>query len=272
MKLASLVFALLFVVSLFTHFPIRVQAQPQSSQGLLSRALLDYEPPPNIGKPGRREGGGTRSPCLIGNAPPTALVPDRPTMAFGTTTAKYPTFLIYVPPIDPGKKAQVIFVLKSEEGEDIYQTSFTITGQGGILNISLPAYANLPPLEVNKSYQWLFDLVCVARNSASLGDIPISSLNGWIQRIDPSPNLMQQLEQARTPEDKVAVYAQNGIWYEALNTLVELRRANPNDRSLEANWVALLESVGLPKDRIPPEVLVQNSELLQQHLGKSPSI
>lgn len=52
--------------------------------------------------------------------------------------------------------------------------------------------------------------------------------------------LKSQLAKAAL-RDRVALYAANGIWFEALNTAGELRRRNPNDTS----WAALLQAVGL---------------------------
>ncbi|MGV0106699.1 hypothetical protein NSTCB13_05531 [Nostoc sp. DSM 114160] len=41
------------------------------------------------------------------------------------------------------------------------------------------------------------------------------------------------------------MYAASGIWYEVLHTLVQQRLSDPRDRTVMANWQALLESVGL---------------------------
>jgi hypothetical protein len=61
-----------------------------------------------------------------------------------------------------------------------------------------------------------------------------------IRRNSLNPTLTNQLEQA-TPQQRIALYAANGIWHEALTAAAELRRANPN----APEWAALMEAVGL---------------------------
>jgi len=47
------------------------------------------------------------------------------------------------------------------------------------------------------------------------------------------------------PMTLVSVYAKNGIWYETITTLAQLRRQTPTDSRLTAQWTKLLESQGL---------------------------
>ncbi|WP_210407399.1 DUF928 domain-containing protein, partial [Hydrocoleum sp. CS-953] len=50
----------------------------------------------------------------------------------------------------------------------------------------------------------------------------------------------------KTPEsDRWLIYSEAGIWYEALVTLAELIRSNPNDVKFTSEWQNLLNSVGL---------------------------
>lgn len=65
-----------------------------------------------------------------------------------------------------------------------------------------------------------------------------------VQRVNLSPAVAQQLQTAQ-PRQKVAIYAENGIWHEAINTLAELRQQNPQDVSLQTQWKDLLEEIGL---------------------------
>jgi hypothetical protein len=44
---------------------------------------------------------------------------------------------------------------------------------------------------------------------------------------------------------QVAIYASNGIWYEALTTLAQLRQNSPQDATLQQEWQDLLIFVGL---------------------------
>jgi len=55
---------------------------------------------------------------------------------------------------------------------------------------------------------------------------------------------------------KVIAYARNGIWYETLATLAEMRRLAPNDSRLTTEWTQLLQSQGL--ESIADQPLVQS--------------
>ncbi|MCL1475671.1 DUF928 domain-containing protein [Argonema antarcticum] len=255
LKLIGFSIALLLGFTIVTHLPARVGAQPQppSSQTLPSRWGA-YEPDSSIGKPGRREGGGTRGPALTSLTALTALAPPN---SRGATLSAYPTFFFYVSK-EEGKDRKMTFTLSEKftlsdgsNQQEIYKTIFTSTGLAGIVSISLPAYANLPPLETGRSYHW----TC-ALSSGSDAEALIR-VDGWIWRINPSPELKRDLEQATSLRDRLATYDKNNVWYDTLATLAELRRANPNDAELKAKWTALLESVGLGQNKIPTQSLAQ---------------
>ena len=58
-----------------------------------------------------------------------------------------------------------------------------------------------------------------------------------------------------TPRQRVALYAQAGIWQDALTTLGELRVRQRQDAALATDWKDLLDSVGL--DNISTEAIVE---------------
>ncbi len=178
--------------------------------------------PPNIQRP---RGGSDlkRGGCAVPLLPKSSEI--------GLTTAEYPTFLIAV---RETAEQTVTFTLLDEKGE-VYKTSFRISGKEGIVSISLPATAGIPPLAIGKDYQWSFATNC---------DNEVVTADGWIRRVEPSATLAQQLQPA-TGRDRVNAYAANGIWYDAVATLAELRRANPDDPKLISDWTSLLTQVGL---------------------------
>ncbi|PHM06190.1 hypothetical protein CK516_35375 [Nostoc sp. 'Peltigera malacea cyanobiont' DB3992] len=73
---------------------------------------------------------------------------------------------------------------------------------------------------------------------------PPSFVEGVIKRVNLSQPTVKELETAE-PLKRYAIYAQNGIWYEALTTLAELRQKNPQDAALKAEWRNLLGSIRL---------------------------
>ncbi|NJO52498.1 MAG: DUF928 domain-containing protein [Leptolyngbyaceae cyanobacterium RM2_2_4] len=68
-------------------------------------------------------------------------------------------------------------------------------------------------------------------------------MDGWIQRIQPSAELQTALTNA-APAQLPTLYAQSGIWYDALASLVALR-TTPTTPTFTTQWSTLLNSVGL---------------------------
>ncbi|MBD1881945.1 DUF928 domain-containing protein [Coleofasciculus sp. FACHB-T130] len=238
-------------VALLTGFSTLIGTPPTLlAQGMPDRWIVaGYNPPKTVGAPGRREGGGTRSPgsCPAAGKPLTALIPAN---NIGFTVAAYPSFSFYVPPVPAQASPLVLeFVLKDEKNDrEIYTTTFMTMGKGGIVSISLPTYAGLPPLEVGKNYQWFLSMVCDSEQRSL--DVFVQ---GSIQRVPQTAQLDNQLRVA-TPNKRPDVYAEAGMWFDALTTLAELRRSNPNNSAYSAEWEQLLKAVGL--DNIAKEPLL----------------
>lgn len=208
-------------------------------------------PPPGDAPSGRPRGGAARGQCPTVETQLTALVPSTQeaffsgrtnrsisfpiTHVWGLTTADHPTFWFYVPYPAPTSSALTIeFVLLDSADNYVYKTLLTASETlPGIVQVSLPATV---ALQVEQSYHWYFLVYCDAEQ-------PVFT-EGWIRRVAPVPTLTRQLAQA-TPQQQAALCAANGIWYEALTTLGELRRTAPEDRAIAADWSNLLQSVGL---------------------------
>ncbi|MGA9379816.1 MAG: DUF928 domain-containing protein, partial [Phormidium sp.] len=232
--------------------PFQADAQsPKPSNQSLPTNWGAYEPDGNIGSPGRREGGGTRGPCIADsvNDKVMALVPNN---GFGTTTAEYPTFSVYLPPLSLETNPEIEFVLKTDEGKEIYKTKFKINRGAGIISFSLPNTSDLPALELNKNYFWTVTLICHPED-VKIGDLSGNkTVIGVIRRVTPNANVQQELTTAKSLLDRVIIYAKAGIWYDALSNLAELRRRNPNDPIIVRDWQELLKSVGMEKLALEP--------------------
>jgi hypothetical protein len=188
----------------------------------------------------------------------TALVPSQ---NFGYTLAAYPTFFIYVPQFYSENAVAAEFILSDADDNELYRANFQTAKTSGIISLSLPASANLPPLEVGKDYHWSFALVCDASDRSA--DVVVDS---WIQRTTPTAELATQLQTA-TAEQQPAIYAQRGIWYDALNSLATLRGQTGN--SVPASqWVNLLNSVGLV--HITREARIETINLSQNDTVTTP--
>jgi hypothetical protein len=201
--------------------------------GLTLSAFAQYVPPSNLGIPGRREGGGTRGDCLTSTQPLMALMPEN---SYGETLAAYPTFFWYVPDV-PAQAAE--FVLYDASGNEVYYTTFRVAGTSGILSLSLPETVDLPPLTVGEPYEWVFSLICDEQDRS--GDL---FTTGWIQRVEAAPGFEDQLL-AAAESDRPTLYAQSGLWHDALTTLAEQYRQAPESAAIANQWMTLLDSVGL---------------------------
>jgi len=163
----------------------------------------------------------------------TALVPES---QIGRTVSEYPLFFFYLPQTD-AELAE--FVLEDEKGNFIYETTLKINNAPGVMSVSIPANKNVLPLEAGKNYRWYIALICYPEDRST-----DAVARGIVRRVELSADILRQLDAAE-PRQKTVIYAENGIWQDALGTLAAARRANPNDPDLAADWEILLDSVRL---------------------------
>jgi Domain of Unknown Function (DUF928) len=215
--------------------------------------------PPDRGAPGRLIGAGTRfsqpiettrgslgslgrrqAPITVNeetlSSPLVAIVPSSSLGNYGLTLDGYPSFYIHMPAVP---QARLEFILLDELGDRIYEAGYLVANREGTFSIDLPRHANLPPLEVGLTYTWQ---VRLKLNPNSI--VTDYLVHGQIERFEPEAGLMKDLE-AASAEEKVVLYAQSGLWYDALDTLAQLRRANPNNPLLTNEWAQLLRSISL---------------------------
>ena len=119
-----------------------------------------------------------------------------------------------------------------------YSLQLPVNGQDGTFGITLPKYAR--PLNAGETYTWKVTLDLPPDLESETPYI----LAGQIERFEPTNTFTEELARA-TPEQKVELYAQSSLWYDALKELADLRLAYPNNPRLVTEWVELLTSVGL---------------------------
>ena len=199
--------------------------------------------PPDVTAPDNRQGGTHRGCQLREGLSITPLIPES---NIGLTLTESPTFFVYV----SQPAAQVEFVLLNEdESEVVYETTLKID-KAGIVGVSLSEKGKTKNIEVGKRYVWSFALACDPQERS--GDYIVK---GWMQRIEPQATLKNDLANS-DPRARLLTYATNGIWYETLATLAELRRQSPDDAKLTAQWTQLLQSQKL--ESIANQPLVQS--------------
>ena len=225
-------------------------AQPNKNNSarkdrILTRVL--FKPPQDDTAPEQTVGAATRGGCYqdatsthLANFSSTqsSLMPLVPTSNFRLTIAEHPILSIYLSAATSAR--QLVLSIREEGTTHHSQTFIPITGTPGI--ISLQPNHDSPPLEVGKTYQWAVVLVCGERPSPN--DPWIAS---WVRRVAlPQPiNQLTALEQA-------SWYGEQGIWYDALNSLVQARRSQPNNQELIDIWAEFLESGGLKEISTDP--------------------
>jgi len=157
------------------------------------------------------------------------LSPLLPIKKFGLTYSANPRLYAYIPKTSA---IAVVFTLESK-GEGIEQKRVDLTNSPSIVSIKFDT-----PLAIGQDYKWLVSVVC------EFPDPEDNFSEGIVHRIKPSPDMIGKLAKAKE-SDRVDLYAKSGIWYEALDSLVKLRFASPNDPELRAIWQNLLKSSGL---------------------------
>ncbi len=199
--------------------------------GTISPAQAQFSSPPGQGTPKGTAGGGSRpidpSACFLSTDRREVPRAMAPTNTVGLTSQANPTVWVYV----PDTKAKTLeFSLVNQEQEGIYQVNLPINTPG-LVKVTLPANV----LQAGKPYYWSVALVCN----------PDQRTDDWVVgssiRQQPLPaDLQRQLSRA-TADQQVRLYAQAGFWYEAFNTYLTLRQAQPANTNLSELWTELLK-------------------------------
>lgn len=228
MKTLPLIIAAAFLA---THASAQTAAEPaKPAPPAKKRSLFDYTPPKNVTTGTRIDGdGGSRGkgeklPSLYVLAPNhTALTTrEQPSLFWYQTAAAKTHFeLTLTEPKNPKPLLKVA----------------TDKADGGIHRVSLAKHK--VTLKPGVSYKWTIAWVPDPANRSQ--DVIAS---GSIQRIEPDAKLTAALADAKGLE-KAAVYAQHGIWYEALETVSNEIDAAPKNKDLHAQRAALLDQAGL---------------------------
>ena len=219
---------------------------------LADRAIADiettvkFQPPPEEEQPKDTEGAASRQTgeCLANNLESqssiekllslTALVPQN---NHGLTTQERPNFWVYLPDTSA---PQAILSIKEAGKTPHWQQSVDLDRHRSIVGIKLSQDA--PALKVGTNYQWAVILVCGDRPSPN--DPVVTS---WIKRIE------AQNIQSTSKLAEASSYAQQGIWYDAIDILISQKSSQNNWQDL---WNEYLESANLAKFSARPVVEV----------------
>jgi hypothetical protein len=225
-------------------------AETKVSNNQVSQAQINLTPvekdPPNRGTPPGKEGTGSRGDCIYQqNKPPlTSIVGGNQSYL---TVKDYPTIWVYLP-YTAEEATSAEFSLQDGDIE-VYRTRLKLPTKSGIIGITLPS--TIPALKVGKEYRWYFEINC------SNSPTPVS-VTGVVEKKLISGELERSLKTAKTPLEKIFIYAKHDIWYEAITELAQLRLKEPNNPTLKKVWVELLNTETFSLSNISQEPIVDN--------------
>ncbi len=216
-----------FALLLATPFHSQVQAQEKITK---ASTTVPVYMPPKRGAPFGRIGGGSRQPGI--DLPALyVLVPDHT----GLTTKEQPTLYWFV---SGPAETRVRITLLDEEGIDpLLETDLEAVRVAGIHELRLADHGVV--LQPNVEYRWFVSLVVDPGKRSK--DVVSGGTIRWVK---PSTELRNALAEASSDREGF-VYAENGIWYDAIEALSRQIEQSPENASLRAQRAALLDQVEL---------------------------
>lgn len=186
--------------------------------------------PPMRGAPLSRVGGGSRG---SGDEMPIlqVLAPDHT----GLTIQAQPT--LYWNASKPAAAHFEVTVMDEKAVEPLAEKSLDVTIKAGVQKLSLSELGIT--LQPGVEYRWYVSLVSDKKDRSN--DILAS---GTILRKAPSKELLAEISHAKKHE-LPAIYASNGIWYDAFSSASDLIASDTNNPAYIEQRAELLNQVGL---------------------------
>ncbi|MBV6626843.1 MAG: DUF928 domain-containing protein [Rivularia sp. (in: Bacteria)] len=201
-----------------------------------AEARIKFKPPvTSAPTEGDYAGGASRDKgsCAIGKASSknTSVVKLLPKSNIGLTAKQRPSIMVYIPATTAQK---AFFSVQDENFNHHYQTTLDLPQEAGVMEIKLPASA--PALSTGKKYQYSLAIIC-----GEYLEPDDRLISGWIERVDKKGNRLDR----KVSVELASELAAEGMWYDALSTLAELRKSQPSNQYVANSWQQLLNSVGL---------------------------
>jgi hypothetical protein len=202
---------------------------PLPSSAIPVRTKIVYKPPlrgaPAVRIDGGSRGSGVSLICL------TVLAPDHT----GLTVQEQPSLFWYQS--EPADVPFELTVLENKKAQPILDMKLPNAHNTGIQRLKLSDYhVTLSP---GIEYEWVVALV-VDPDSRSR-DVVAS---GYIERAAPSAALSARLANA-SKIDLPGIYAEEGVWYDALEAVSDLVDTQPNNASWRTERADLLQQAGV---------------------------
>lgn len=225
----SAVLARVLALSALGLFATAGLAQTQKTEQAAADAPPVYKPPVR-GAPASRVGGGSRS---VGTEIARVYVLAPPDIGF-TTKAK-PDLFWFVPEATGAKVFLTVYT--DDPNKPLLEQALPAVTSPGIQRVKLSDFGL--ELQQRVEYRWRISLVSDSENRQAR-----AIAAGAIQRTNPWPKLQTRL-QNQDALGRAHVYAEEGLWYDALEMLAESAEANRADPRVRRQRAALLDQVGL---------------------------
>lgn len=217
---------------------------------------LTYRPRGRVERPTQQEAGGARKPpCQKGNSKPL-FSPLLTRANYGETIAEYPAFYWFSANHHYTWMRFELFATRNLVPEQYPEYSVTLRTQEmqNVSHLHLSAETGFPPLKLNQEYVWKVTLICSpAGPDADVASGTERSIQGWVKRVEPSPGLKAKVAQAKGRE-LYYLYAEEGLWYDALNELARQYRTAPNNQDIAADWQILLKLLPMATNSIAQQL------------------
>ena len=143
-----------------------------------------------------------------------------------------------------------MLIIKDEDtGNIVARDNYHISKGGGIMGFPVPE--TLPALELNETYYYKGYFSCNPKNQPTK-----TGIQGIVKRVAMNEVLQTKLTSATRIKEKIHLYANEGLWYEAITELIESRRSKPLDQELDKYWSDLLSDSDVELEDLISEPLI----------------
>lgn len=194
--------------------------------------------PPTRRAPKSTQATGSRG-CIQSQSQPVTLTLLAPKDHDGLTISGHPTFFW-----DVSAPAPMVFTLTVPGvAQPLFEQQIQAQS-AGIVQLKMPQ--NLAELVPDREYRWSVSLIC-NQNRPSAN----AFVQSWIKRVPATSQLKQKIAATPSERDRAKIYAEAGLWYDALEAISTVYKNNPKDTSLLEDRLSLLEQVGLTLHQLP---------------------
>jgi hypothetical protein len=221
---------LLSVFAVLTSFSFsNVGVASESLTAASSIHLAQSPPPRSVRRPaGRVSSGATRTDCDLENNSNLSIADNDIYYVFpqsseqehgGNTESTSPQVWVYVPYVLDERSLVKFEIERVDTGEFVYESgAMTIAAAGGLLGLSAPV-----SLETGANYAWRFKVYCNSQDIRTAAQ----SVSGGLRVVAPGELPLSER------------------WYDRLNALMSAYQLNPDDATIQANWMEMIEVTGL---------------------------